>query len=110
MLPYYGGKQSKMNWLLSHFPPHQTFVDVFGGGGSVAFSKPPSALDIYNDIDTRLCNFFWVLRHPVHGKVLLRALELTPCSRLEHHRCQMTESESIVEQRRGKSAPVAASP
>jgi DNA adenine methylase len=42
--------------------PHKIYVDVFGGGAHVLCAKPPSLLEIYNDIDSNLVNFFEIIR------------------------------------------------
>jgi DNA adenine methylase len=54
---------------------------VFGGGASVLLSKPPGKLDVYNDKDEGLVNFFRVLRD--QPEKLVPLLELTPYSRSE---------------------------
>ena len=62
-IPWFGGKQSMLSTLLPIIEniTHKTFVDVFGGGGSVVFAKKPG-LDIYNDLDSGLVNFYRRLR------------------------------------------------
>lgn len=73
-LIYYGGKSRDAEWIVAQFPPHETFVDVFGGGASIIFSKVPSAHDIYNDIGN-VYNFFKCLRD--HGDELYEKLYYT---------------------------------
>ncbi|MGH8397467.1 MAG: DNA adenine methylase [Gammaproteobacteria bacterium] len=85
-LLYYGGKSRDAAWIVSHFPPHRTFVDVFGGGGSITFYKYPSWLDVYNDIGN-VVNFFKVLRD--YGDELYEALWNTPYSREEFYSCRV---------------------
>lgn len=68
---YYGGKSRDADWILSYFPPHTTFVDVFGGGGAVIFRKRPSTVDVYNDVGN-VSNFFQCLRD--HSDELYRRL------------------------------------
>lgn len=79
-LIYYGGKSRDADWIIRQFPPHTTFVDVFGGGGAISFRKRPSAVDVYNDIGN-VANFFEVLRN--FPDELYRALYFTPFSRQE---------------------------
>jgi DNA adenine methylase len=69
--------------LISLFPPHHTFVDVFGGSAAVTLAKTPAKIDVYNDIDEGLVNFFRVLRDPEKFTRLRFLLELTPYSRQE---------------------------
>lgn len=79
--PWFGGKQRMADRILALFPPHNTYVEVFGGGASVLLSKAPGMLDVYNDKDDGLVNFFRVLRD--RPRDLVPLLELTPYSRSE---------------------------
>ena len=80
-LRYFGAKWRLAPWLITHFPPHVCFVDVFGGGMSVTLRKPPSIFNVYNDIDCQVVTFFRVLRD--RSEELVRAIELTPFARAE---------------------------
>lgn len=63
ILRYPGGKGNWVERLLPLIPRSpRTFVDVFGGGGSVILSRPPSAgVDVYNDLDGALATLMRVL-------------------------------------------------
>ena len=80
-LRYYGGKWKIAPWIISYFPAHNTYVEPFGGGAGVLLRKDPSFIEIYNDIDLGVVNFFRVLRERPDD--LVRVLELTPYSRYE---------------------------
>lgn len=80
---WYGGKWILAPWIVSHFPRHRTYVEAFGGGGSVLLRKPRAVEEIYNDLDGCVVNLFRVLRDPDKGAALARALYLTPFSREE---------------------------
>lgn len=84
--PWFGGKQKLADEIIALFPAHSVYVEVFGGGASVLLSKPPSALDVYNDRDEGLVNFFRCLRDEPERLVPL--LELTPYSRSEWERAK----------------------
>ncbi|WP_330633745.1 DNA adenine methylase [Halocatena halophila] len=62
VFPYPGGKGRRCEWILSKLPPHTCFVDVFGGSGAVLYNKSQSTVEIYNDINDDLVQFFTVLR------------------------------------------------
>jgi DNA adenine methylase len=85
-----GGKSRLVPLLLSVLPPHQTYVEVFGGAGALLLAKPPSPLEVFNDRDEGLIHFFRVLRDPVLGKRLRRHLALTPYARAEYAWCRAT--------------------
>jgi DNA adenine methylase len=40
------------------------YVERFGGKANVLLRKPPSTVEIFNDLDERVVNFFRVLRDP----------------------------------------------
>lgn len=80
-LSWLGAKRRFLDRIFSHFPRHTTFVDVFGGGGSVILGKEPSRVEIYNDLDGRLANFFKVLCDEDKTAELYKKLENTLYSR-----------------------------
>ena len=63
--------------LLPLIPPHHIYCEVFGGGASLLCAKEPSAVEVYNDIDSRLVNLFRVLRDREAFEELRRLLSLT---------------------------------
>lgn len=82
-LRYHGGKFRLAPWILEFFPPHTAYVEPFGGAASVLMQKAPCAAECYNDLDTRIVNFFRVLRDPVKSTELQRRASLTPYAREE---------------------------
>jgi DNA adenine methylase len=84
---WFGGKGLMVNKLLPLIPNHRTYVEVFGGGASLLFAKPVSRLEVYNDVDSGLVNFFRVLRDPDTFSELHRLVSLTPYSREEYSDC-----------------------
>ena len=59
---YFGGKYKLAPKLIPMFPEHRCYVEVFGGAGNVLIQKPPSKVEVYNDIDSDIVNLFRVLR------------------------------------------------
>lgn len=80
-IPYYGGKFIHLNWLLPLLPKTEVFCDVFGGSASVILNKEPVGINIYNDLNGEVVNFFRVLRN--NGEELIEQIQLTPYSREE---------------------------
>jgi DNA adenine methylase len=83
VLRYYGGKFRMAPWIVSMFPVHHIYVELFGGAASVLLQKPRSAAEVYNDLDGELVNLFRVLRDARQASELRRLLELTPYAREE---------------------------
>ena len=75
---WHGGKHPLARKIIALFPPHHTYIEPFGGGASVLLNKPPSPVEVYNDLDHELLNLFSVLRD--RGEDLTRRLILTPYS------------------------------
>jgi DNA adenine methylase len=83
MMRYHGGKWRLAPWVIAHLPPHQIYVEPFGGAASVLLRKERSAAEVYNDLDDEIVNLFAVMRDPATAAVLQRACEYTPFSRSE---------------------------
>ncbi|MBI4800330.1 MAG: DNA adenine methylase [Desulfarculus sp.] len=94
-----GGKARLVSKLLMLFPPHHVYVEAFGGGAWVLLAKEPSPVEVYNDLDSRLVNFFRVLRDPEQAPRLFWLCAHTPYSREEWRSCRDTwaECDDLVE-------------
>jgi len=92
-LTYIGGKGNMVQKLLPYIPPHRIYVEVFGGGASLLFAKDPSPVEVYNDIDSAVVNFFRVLRDPEKFEKFYKKVCLTPYSREEYYYCCNTWGE-----------------
>lgn len=77
--PYPGGKKRYTSWILSRMPEHRTYVEVFGGSAALLTSKERSMVEVYNDINGDLVQFFEVLRD--RPRELVDWLDKTPYSR-----------------------------
>lgn len=62
-LTYYGGKQSLAQVILPFIPKHQTYVEPFVGGGAIFWAKPPSKVEVINDYNRELINFYEVCKN-----------------------------------------------
>lgn len=70
------------NWVIGHFPPHEGYVEPFGGAASVLLRKPRVKLETYGDMDGDIVNFFQVLRERPDD--LVRQIKLTAWSDMEY--------------------------
>lgn len=85
---WYGGKGNMVAKLLKFIPEHRIYVEPFGGGASLLLAKEPSLVEVYNDLDSGLVNFFRVLRDPDKFCKLYHLACLTPYSREEYNYCK----------------------
>ena len=85
---YYGGKAKLARRIVSLIPPHKIYVEVFGGAANVLFAKPPSAVEVYNDIYPEVVNFFRIVQDTKAFAEFYRLVSLTPFSREEMERCR----------------------
>jgi len=70
--------------------PHKIYIEPFGGGASILFAKNPSELEVYNDINHALYEFFIVLSDPELFEKFYRRVSVLPLSRELYSDCQET--------------------
>jgi len=73
---WHGGKHYLAKRIAALFPEHHTYVEPYAGMASVLLNKPPSPVEILNDIKAEITNLFRVLRD--HSAVFRAKLQLTP--------------------------------
>lgn len=78
-LCYIGGKRRIAAKLVSLIPNHTTYVEPFAGGAQVLFHKPPSKVEVLNDLDSEIINFLRICQR--HPQELSRLLRWQPASR-----------------------------
>jgi DNA adenine methylase len=61
-IKWVGGKSKLRNTIIPMIPEHRCYVEVFGGAAWVLFGKTPSHVEVLNDIDEELINFFEVVK------------------------------------------------
>lgn len=89
-LRWYGGKCELAPKLVPLIPEHQTYVEVFAGGAALFFEKPISPIEVINDLDSALVNFYRVLRDEKKFERFKRLARFMPYSREEHRFCLKT--------------------
>jgi len=61
-ITYYGGKQRLCRTILAMIPPHTLYAEPFVGGAAVFFAKPRSEVEVINDTNGELINFYRVIQ------------------------------------------------
>ena len=64
-------------------PSHKIYVEVFGGAANLLLAKPPSKIEVYNDVNGQLVNFFETIRN--HPLLFLERCQFLLYSRQLHH-------------------------
>src|ERR1041385_4774812 len=100
-LPYIGGKNRLATKIISLLPEHTTYVEPFAGGAQVLFHKPPSNVEVLNDLDFDIVNFFRVCQW--HYDELIRYLRYCLIGRKWHDLLANTRPETLTDiQRAGR--------
>jgi DNA adenine methylase len=86
-LSYYRGKQHLASKILGLIPEHRIYCEPFIGGGAVFFAKGPSPVEIINDANGELVNFYEVLQHDFSA--LEKEITISLHSRKQHHQAQV---------------------
>ena len=94
-LSYVGGKNRLANQIISLIPKHKTYVEPFAGGAQVLFRKVRSEVEVINDLDGELVNFYRLCQQ--HHEELLRCLRYTLLSRKLHNLMTRTPPESLTD-------------
>lgn len=97
---YFGSKSKIALQICHNLPPHSCWVEAFCGSAALTMSKVPAQIEIINDIDNEIVNFFRELRD--NYKELSRLIELTPYSEFElaHAREHSPELSKVERARR----------
>ena len=79
---YYGGKNSKLNFILPQLETeHHTFVELCGGSAAVLLNKPRVEVEVFNDAADEVITFWRALRD--HKDDLIQAIMDSPAGEAE---------------------------
>lgn len=95
---YFGGKTRSAPRIVALLPPHEHYVEPFGGSLAVLLAKPRSAMETVNDLDQELMSFWRLLRERPGD--LIRVCALTPHSRAEYQAAREPCDDEIEAARR----------
>lgn len=96
---YFGSKQRLATRIADSLPPHNAWVEAFCGSAAVTLVKKAAPIEIINDLDAQIVNFFSQLRE--NPDDLCRMIELTPYAREEFEQTKaLDENVSKIEQAR----------
>ncbi|MCX6232948.1 MAG: DNA adenine methylase [Bacteroidetes bacterium] len=73
-LKYYHGKQKLAEKIIiSMIPKHRIYCEPFFSGGEVFFAKPPAEIEVINDSNREIINFFSILKTEDYARRLEQA-------------------------------------
>lgn len=88
-----GGKSKLRKTIIAMLPPHECYVEVFAGAAWVLLAKPPSKVEVLNDLDGEVVNFFRVVKE--RPEELISSFEWDLVSREEFERLRDTDLASL---------------
>ncbi len=81
---YLGGKGNLLSWILDKIPYSDIYLEPFSGAASVLLNREQSTIEVLNDLNDDIINFFRVLQNSSKFELLKHRLTYTPYSRKEH--------------------------
>jgi DNA adenine methylase len=92
-IKWVGGKYKARDLIVNVIPPHHCYVEVFAGAAWVLFRKPPSRVEVYNDIDQDVVNFFRIVKE--QPEEFVKSFDLELVSRAEFDRLKNIAPETL---------------
>ncbi len=93
-----GGKSRLRKQIISLLPKHTCYVEPFSGAAWVLFGKPPSDVEVLNDIDQEVITFFRVVKEK--PEELMAAFEWELVSRAEFQRLASLHPDDLTDVQR----------
>lgn len=87
-ISYYGGKQTLSKKTVPLFPEHVLYCEPFCGGAAEFFAKPKSAVEVLNDTNKELINFYRTVQNDFVS--LEKFIKITLHSRDLHRKASVT--------------------
>lgn len=60
---YFGGKQTMVSKILPLIPEHKLYAEPFAGGAAIFWAKEPASVEVLNDTNRELVNFYMVVKN-----------------------------------------------
>ena len=97
-LRFYGSGWQRAAWTVGYMPAHSVYCEPCFGSASTLLHKPASKLEVANDLDKRVINFFEVLR--ARPGELVEAINLTPWHEGEYRAALAAADDPLEDARR----------
>lgn len=83
LFQWQGGKSRLADWIVPRLPPHRAYVEPFAGTAAILLAKPPSPIEVLNDLNEDIVTVYRCVQDPRLWRRLYRRLRWTPISRVE---------------------------
>lgn len=90
-----GGKSRLRKQIINILPSHTCYVEPFAGAAWILFAKPPSPVEVLNDKDKDLINFFRVVKE--QPEKLIASFEWELVSRAEFERLAQSDPSQLTD-------------
>ncbi len=84
---YYGGKQLMARHIVPIIPKHNLYCEPFAGGAAIFFAKQPSTVEVLNDTNRELINFYRIVQNDFTS--LEKEIQITLHSRDLHRKASV---------------------
>jgi len=95
IIPWLGGKRRLADTLLTRFPTHTCYVEVFAGGAALYFLRHPAEVEVINDVNGDLVNLYRVVKH--HLEEFIRQFKWALSSREMFKWLQLTVPATLTD-------------
>ena len=95
LVSYIGGKNRLAKPIIAILPEHTTYVEPFAGGAQILFHKPPSKVEVLNDLDQELVNLYRCAQQ--HYEELIRYFKYILVSRAWFDLLKRSEPETLTD-------------
>lgn len=95
ILSYVGGKSLLADKIIPRIPEHHAYVEVFAGAAWLLFKKPPSKVEIINDINSELVTFYRCVKE--HLDELIRYFRWLLVSREDFERFRSIDPATMTD-------------
>lgn len=94
-IKWVGGKSRLRKFIVPLLPEHTCYVELFAGGAWVLFGKSRSDVEVLNDIDKELINFYRILKY--HPEALIESFEWELVSRARFDELAQQSPENLTD-------------
>jgi DNA adenine methylase len=95
IVPWIGGKRRLADTLLTRFPDHTCYVELFAGGAALYFMRHPADVEVLNDVNGELINLYRVVQR--HLEEFVRQFKWALTSRQVFKWLQETQPQTLTD-------------